>query len=236
MSSSPPSLALYRQLNGSSTPLSASRDVGRIVDLDAYSCYANFKYRLWFIWQIWSAQDSILANAVRMLPWGSMVSGDLWLWEDEDEECIKEFIKDSDLSGPGEIPVEGWKEACRAFEARQSRTTVPANALSHLTPQTRLRFIAWLILAGPVRRDKMLQLKMWRDRGVLLQRGGFRSIAELISSWAESMNLSRQIANFCGVCRLSDFLPMWCETMLAVYSLKDLRSIPWDCACNCFHR
>jgi hypothetical protein len=219
---------------------------------DAYSRYANFKYRLWFIWYIWYTRP---AETGRGPPWRTIVCGadgdvDLWLWEDEDEEYIRGFAS---LHSFAEMPVVGWDDACSALEARLSRTAGSVGPSSHLTPQprfrfawlidplwgkknekrlscltpqTRFRFIAWLIVAGPVRKDQLLR-----------RQEGYRRVDTLINDWAGSTALQvRGVENSCDTCRISHFLPIWSGTMLDMYSLEDLRSIPWDRSCNCFHR
>ncbi|KAJ6551299.1 hypothetical protein B0H19DRAFT_1157146 [Mycena capillaripes] len=104
----------------------------------------------------------------------------------------------------------------RALEVRQSRPKVPASPLAHLAPRTRFRFIAWLLMTGPL-----------RDPGKL------RSVEVLIPEWAKLMNL-RSDTKTCDTCRVSHLLPIWSETMLTVYSYEDLQSVPWDQGCDCF--
>ncbi|KAJ7797928.1 kinase-like domain-containing protein [Mycena olivaceomarginata] len=79
---------------------------------DAYSHYSKFKYRLWFICRTWYTIGS------DSLPWFSLVSGentngDLWLWEDEDEEGIREFAIGNE---PLYISEEDWDDAVLALE------------------------------------------------------------------------------------------------------------------------
>ncbi|KAJ6531272.1 hypothetical protein B0H19DRAFT_474537 [Mycena capillaripes] len=191
---------------------------------DEYSRYANFKHRLWFIWYIWYIAQLQLESGKR-LPWSAVVhgadaNGDLWLWEDEDEKCIKEFAED--LTYVPEMPMEYWDDACRALEARQLRTTELASPLSHLTPKTRLRFIAWLIVAGPVRMNQ------------ILQEGDFR-LGISITRWDRAISDSPHNANSDAETCKCRVLRIWFETMLEVYLLEDLQSTPWYHTCNCFH-
>lgn len=150
---------------------------------------------------------------------GTAVNGDLWLWEAEDEECIKVFAQD--LHPFPDMPPDEWTKACSALEVRRTRTTL-SSSLAHITPQTRLRFITWLMVVGLPRRGKMWS----RD---------FRMLGTFILDWAKLMTLPGT-ANFCGTCRVSHFLPTWLENMLAVYLIDDLRSIPWDNECSCLER
>jgi hypothetical protein len=101
------------------------------------------------------------------------------------------------------------------------RTAVAATPLAHLTPQTRLRFVAWLLVAGPLRKKTILQNKR------------VPSITTLIRRWSKAIALPLT-GETCDVCGVSGVLPVWIETMLEVYSRDDLRSLPWDY--KCLHR
>ncbi|KAJ6551308.1 hypothetical protein B0H19DRAFT_165975 [Mycena capillaripes] len=114
------------------------------------------------------------------------------------------------------MPAAYWGDACHALKSRQSRTKVPASPLAHLAPHTRFRFIAWLLMTGPLK-----------------DLGGLRSIGVLILEWAELMNLRRD-TKICDTCRVAHLLRIWSETMLTVYLYEDLYSSPWYHACNCF--
>lgn len=242
---------------------------------DPYSSYSNFKHRLWLTWYIWYAAQKQY-GAEKRLPWlaivgGADADGDLWLWEDGDEESIQEFTQDlSLLAALPEMPISDWDDACHAFEARQSqptvsvgllekfaqelsldslpelsqaiynwddtssdlearqsRTTASVGLLASLTPQNRFRFIAWLIIAGPVKRD-------------LISRQVFRSleIFKLILLWGTTVSVhpADSEVEICKICGISHFLPLWIETMLTFYLVDDLESIPWNLACDCLER
>jgi hypothetical protein len=190
---------------------------------DAYSRYTNFKYRLWFTYYIWYT----MYEEEHSLPWfvTACVANDLWFWKEEDEECIEEFAKalPSESFRKTVIPMDSeyWNEACQALEMRQSRAM--ASPLTHVTPQIRLYFMAWLMLAGPLRRDIRLE-------------GRVIDIDRLVIDWATSLNLHDGVAEPCDICGVSHLLPIWIETMLQVYSLNDLRSIPWHDKCDCLGR
>jgi hypothetical protein len=156
---------------------------------------------------------------------GADPHGGLWFWEDEDEECIQAFINNRSLGLTGEMPAEDWDNACRALEARQMGSQVTLNPLSHLTPQTRLRFVAWLIIAEVGQKERLLHK---RDIG---------SLHVLIAYWGTSIASSGKVENSkCTICRVSHLLNIWMETMLEVYLPEDLQSIPWDPGCKCFER
>jgi hypothetical protein len=176
---------------------------------DAYSRYTDFKYRLWFTYYIWYT----LYEGEYSLPSfvAACVANDLWFWEEEDEECIEEFA----MALPSESFAESvksmdWDKACQALETRQSRTMV--TPLAHVTSQIRLRFMAWLILVGPLRKDIRVE-------------GHDIHIDDLIFNWAKSLNLHDRAAETCDICQVSRLFPIWIETMIQVYSLDDLRSI-----------
>ncbi|KAF7343343.1 Protein kinase domain-containing protein [Mycena venus] len=190
----------------------------------AHSRYANFKHRLWFTWYIWH----ITMSSQGRPPWlaivcGAEANGGLWFWEDGDEDCLKQFTEDLSLdsSQPGlEMPLECWDDACRTIETHQTRSQPMTSPLVHLAPENRFRIIAWLMIAGPLRKSGRLQ-------------GGFSSIDLLIHDWAKSLILLGN-AKTCDVCGVSGVLPVWIEVMLEVYMLEELQLISWDRECNCF--
>jgi hypothetical protein len=105
-------------------------------------------------------------------------NGDLWLWEEEDEEGIREFA--IGLNEPlciREMTEEDWANTFQALEARFSQTTVAASPVAHLPSQARLRFIAWLLVAGPLRKQTVIHVV------------DIPSIAMLIRNWAQVTNL-----------------------------------------------
>ncbi|KAF8124857.1 hypothetical protein K438DRAFT_1034979 [Mycena galopus ATCC 62051] len=187
---------------------------------------SEMKYRLWFTRYLleFSLFDVISGEAAqrREMFWSFVSGTDLWFWEEEDEEYIQAFSNGWDLSlGMSEVE---WADACRALEARQLQHSHPRtpSPVSHLTPQTRLRFIAWLIVA-------YVQLKEWG----FLWMG--TSLNDLIKSWELSIIIDSTgfTTPECHHCRVS-VMNVWLETMLQVYSIDDLQSIPWYQRCTCF--
>ncbi|KAF7343957.1 hypothetical protein MVEN_01684700 [Mycena venus] len=75
----------------------------------------GFKYRMWYTWYLMeilvpeTAEDAVRRRAEF---WAAMVSGDLWLWEEEDEECIKVFVENHHFLPILEMPREYWDIAC----------------------------------------------------------------------------------------------------------------------------
>ncbi|KAJ7093746.1 kinase-like domain-containing protein [Mycena epipterygia] len=94
--------------------------------------------------------------------------------------------------------------------------------LTHVTAQIRLRFMAWLILVGPIRKEQRLD-----------GQGSDFYIPFLIFYWAKLLKLHDEAEETCDICTVSHLLPIWIETMLQVYSLDDLRSIHWHVECDC---
>jgi hypothetical protein len=192
-----------------------------------FSHYSGFKYRLWFIWYTWNHWSERWESP----PWLDII-GDLWLYEDEDEEYIKNFIEDEEYIKnfidsedlfvfPELFPeLRDWGIACWYLEKRLAQTTVAATLFVHLTPQIRLRFMTWLLVA-------LRRTKMSRNNSI-------PSIAMLVYDWAKSIRLP--LRGTCHACRVSDVLSVWMETMLEVYSRDDVGSLPWDLECNCLHR
>jgi hypothetical protein len=191
---------------------------------------SDFKYRVWFTWHLlkssaWNiAGHGAVESVARTLReadfWKSVrrQAEDIWFWEDEDEEYIKAFIDDRpDDRFFLEMSEAEWSTACLALEARD-RQQCPS-PFSHLTPEARLRFTAWLIVVA-------LYPKVYRfpraHLGVLLQ------------SWSHSIAES-QLPESCRFCGVSTHLNLWMETMLHIYSTDDLQSILWDYPCSCFH-
>jgi hypothetical protein len=191
----------------------------------------NFKYRLWLAWYIvsLSRDPKILADrAVDIwleIAEGSGVVGDLWLWQDDDEDHIRNFTSFPEISfrAGKELSRTDWTKARRSLEEREARMK-SSSPLSHLTSSSRIRIMGWFIIAGPVRHAH-------------LRRGHCQTVNTLIWDWANSVDA---IWNFttpnCEVCGVSGWLDAWIETMLEIYSLRQLRSLPWHLTCNCLER
>jgi hypothetical protein len=164
------------------------------------------------------------------LPWFSLLcgenaNGDLWLWEDEDEEGIREFAIGNEPLSISEMTEEDWNNAFQALEARCSRTTVAANPVAHLPSQARHRFMAWLLVVVALREYRIFELPISRQDNTMM----------LILYWAQATGLPLT-GGTCNMCRVSGVLPVWIETMLEIYPRDDLRLLPWHYKCNCLHR
>ncbi|KAJ7883519.1 hypothetical protein B0H14DRAFT_3748784 [Mycena olivaceomarginata] len=161
---------------------------------DTFSRYSGFKYRVWFIWSIWYRYSVIWPSSP---PWfaiicGSDGNGDLWLWEEEDEEGIREFaignqpLSVSQITEEGndafQITEEDWNDAFQALEA-------------HFFPDNGSR------QSGPLRKQTVIHV------------AEISSIATLIYSWAQVTDLPLT-GGTCDVCGVSGVLPVWIETML----------------------
>ncbi|KAF7377549.1 Protein kinase domain-containing protein [Mycena sanguinolenta] len=190
-----------------------------IHDLDALE--SNIKYRVWFTGFVW-----YMAGEGATPIWETIFSDAsvFWLWQDEDEEHIKEFVQT--LPASHRIPLVSTDGALRTLKAVSiSRAMVAPNLLAHLTPPTRLRVIAWLMVAGLFRKNRK-----FKDEG-------FPSIAVLIHDWAKSTALfsnSAEAAKACNICSVSHLLPVWIETLSQIYSLENLKSLPWS-GCDCLN-
>ncbi|KAJ7915878.1 hypothetical protein B0H13DRAFT_1871625 [Mycena leptocephala] len=208
------------------TPSSSSFSLESSVrNPDASSVYANFKCRVWFTWYIMQMHTAHRpAEFWLAVVSGADANGDLWLWEEEDEEYIKAFIEDHSLISYLDMPLEDWSNAGQALRVRQNRPRPMRGPLSHLTSKTRLRFISWLIVAEVGQKNH------------LLQSGEIGSLGELVAWWGSS-TVADYEEESCELCHgISDLLRVWLETVLEVYLLDDLWSIPWDAECNCFPR
>jgi hypothetical protein len=153
-------------------------------------------------------------------------NGNLWLWEEEDEEGIREFaIGLNEPFNIREMTEDNWDDAFQALEARFSRTTVAANPVAHLPSRARLRFMAWLLVVVAFREYRIFASPISRQDSTMT----------LIRDWAEVTELPLT-GGTCNMCRVSGVLPVWIETMLEIYPRDDLRSLPWHYKCNCLHR
>ncbi|KAJ7751716.1 hypothetical protein B0H14DRAFT_3602421 [Mycena olivaceomarginata] len=172
---------------------------------------SDFKYRVWFTQHLIQSGGAVWRGAEFWIPVSKAdPNEDIWFWEDEDEEHIEAFMDDHPDHLVLEISEEEWSNACLALEARD---------LSHLTPEVRLRFMAWLVAA--------INLKAYRFRRP--------SLRALLQWWRFSI-LEYQLIDCCGICGVSGaHLDLWVETMLHVYSVDDLQSILWDRGCGCFY-
>ncbi|KAJ6466812.1 hypothetical protein C8R45DRAFT_478714 [Mycena sanguinolenta] len=215
----------------SASRLRNQRRHGVPTDLDALRTYsASDDYRVWFIRYIWDRTSGSTLSP----PWWAICgdsdasSGSLWLWEDEDEEYLKVFAAHHSVP---HIRVGDHSDGAYLALAdfRRRSQTIPAAdlILADLAPETRFRFIAWLMVAGPLRKERMLQ-----DAA-----RSFPSIDMLIDDWATSTALRAPepawTMAICSACGVSDVLPVWIETLSTIYSVQDLRSLPWSRSCDC---
>ncbi|KAF7377580.1 Protein kinase domain-containing protein [Mycena sanguinolenta] len=182
---------------------------------------ARDDYGVWFVRYIWDRTSGSTLTP----PWWAICgnsdasSGSLWLWEDEDEEYLKRFAAQHSVA---HIRVDDHSDGAYLALAA-TRAANPT--LAHLTPEMRFRFIAWLMVAGPLRKDRILQ-----DTA-----RSFPSIDMLISDWAISTALRGAAPAIvtCSTCGVSDVLPVWIETLSKIYSVEDLRTLPWSRSCKC---
>ncbi|KAJ7113534.1 hypothetical protein C8R44DRAFT_984739 [Mycena epipterygia] len=194
-----------------------------IPDRDLLARYGDFEHRVWLTW--YSMQVHMPWSASRA-SWLAIIGGtdphgDLWLWEDGDEEQAK-ALRDKNYGYQITIPKEDLVDAFRALEARIRKSWPPAqNVLAHLSPQTRVGIISWLIVAGPLRQSR-------------LKSGDYRMLnfTILLKEWA-TMFCSRSLYP-CNRCQISlTTVRIWAEIMLQVHSVEDLVSIQWSRGCNC---
>jgi hypothetical protein len=193
---------------------------------------SDFKYRVWFTWRLLKSSSWNVARlgVWYVTPtwreegfWRSVARADpdedIWFWEAEDEEYIKAFIEDHPGNHFHEMSEVEWNTACLALRSRaRDRQRQRSSSLSHLTPEARIRFMTWLVVAA-------VYPKEYQFRRV--------SLSVRLQCWRLSISKS-QLIDSCGICRVSDHLDLWIETMLYIYSVDDLQLIPWDRECRCF--
>ncbi|KAJ7113562.1 hypothetical protein C8R44DRAFT_232806 [Mycena epipterygia] len=199
-------------------------DPALIPDEDLLARYGDFEHRVWLTWYSMQMHCIYMTPTKHRASWLAIIEGtgphgDLWLWEDGDEEQAKALHKES---YPFPCPTEDLVDAFRALEARTRTSRPPAqNVLAHLSPQARVAIISWFIVAGPLRQIK---LKSGHSR-MLNFATLFREWATLIY-WRDTQT--------CYGCRIpATALRIWAEIMLQVHSVEDLLSIPWSFGCNC---
>lgn len=194
------------------------------VDLRTHNL--GLKYRVWYTWYLMetlipeTAEDAVLRRAEF---WAAMVSGDLWLWEEEDEECIRVFVDSHHFLPILEMPREYWDIACGGPAGRYGPRDT---SLHHLTPQTRLLFIAWLIVSELGRKHALI-----RQEEI--------DLSGLIWWWGICTNMAmvdlEDLETCCEICEVSQIMKCWMETMLEVYLVHDLGAMLWRPGCDCFH-
>ncbi|KAJ7113462.1 hypothetical protein C8R44DRAFT_710619 [Mycena epipterygia] len=199
-------------------------DPALIPDEDLLTRYGDFEHRVWFTW--YSMQMHMEPTKHRT-SWLAIIEGtdphgDLWLWEDGDEEQAK-AVHDT-YHNPIPCPREDLVDVFRALESRTRKSRPPAqNVLAHLSPQTRVGIISWLIVAGPLRQSK-------------LKSGDYQMLdfTTLLKEWA-TMFCRRSLR--CNRCQISlTAVRIWAGFMKQVHSVEDLLSIPWSFGCNCLKR
>ncbi|KAJ7768222.1 hypothetical protein B0H16DRAFT_310448 [Mycena metata] len=166
-----------------------------------HSAYAGFKNRLWCTWYL---KQTLKGTVDRS--WAQE-----WWWEDEDEQYLEGFALSRSTATQlrGMMTAWEWADACSAFEAHRSQSTTFVNPLTHLTCQSRLRFIVWLNLTTTSK------------------------IHDSIGAWGRFLSLPYR-KEFCPHCGILGFLKTWLETVREVYPLEDLQLIMWEYQCGCF--
>jgi hypothetical protein len=204
---------------------------------DIRNISSEFKYRVWYTWCMLKTSlmnfmvVGIHADETQETFWAAVSdpNDNLWLWKDEDEKYIKSLIDGGIFSSFSDSLVRlqmseaDYVHACRQCEVLkasqlQHRTVSP---VSHLDPPTRLRFMAWLLLvaAHPLKHSTRLCISL------------------LLATWARSIDSFSDfrlgVSPCCGV---EDHLDVWLQTVLHVYSVDELRLMPWKSECSCFPR
>lgn len=181
-----------------------------------------FKYRVWFMRHVIHVVSRRRAESQRSL-WLQMVEGmdaqtDLWLWKDESDE---EYLKTLQLSAVIQWHEDFW-DLATALKTREwthgRRISEPGRALAGISPHERARVVGWLITVAASRKSGRVE--------------------ELISQWANASSIPQGQAGLpCVHCNLPDpVLRSWTQTMMHVYSLDDIRAIPWRAECQCLQK
>ncbi|KAJ7088696.1 hypothetical protein C8R44DRAFT_443982 [Mycena epipterygia] len=150
----------------SPSPPFGSEDWIEIPTVPSLARYATFKYRVLITWYLMEIYGGGKWLPLLRRSWLAMIEGadadkeDLWLWEDEDEESIKALRPHLTLQSQSLYSLRlferDWVDACRALESRTGKPrTIAQKVLARLSPHTRVRIIAWGIVAGPLRRSKL---------------------------------------------------------------------------------
>ncbi|KAJ7235052.1 hypothetical protein C8J57DRAFT_144733 [Mycena rebaudengoi] len=197
--------------------------------LDIGSNGQPFKYCLWFTWYIvMMSSDHHIPSHEIVKTWLAIVKGtngmeDLWAWQDEDEKFLKnQFTWRFVQRNVRPLSTVNWMDGCQAFDQRSVHIP-PEPLFAQLTSEARVCLLGWFIVAGPVRHGNLHYID-------------FLSLSALIKTWGMSTVArldfvpSRQHCEICGV---SQWLDLWITTMLEVYAVDHLASIPWRCTCMC---
>ncbi|KAJ7113541.1 hypothetical protein C8R44DRAFT_855957 [Mycena epipterygia] len=206
-----------------------------IPDRDLLARYGDFEHRVWITWYSMQMRQMYMEPTTHRASWLAIIEGtdphgDLWLWEDGDEEWAKAFHDAYYRDGAYRIPcpTEDLVDALRALETRTRKSRPAAQrVLAHLSPQARVAVISWFIVAGPLRQSRLKS-----------ENYGMLSFATLLGIWGEMFRgINRGIrSDHCTGCWVSRILSIWAEVMLQIHSIEDLTSIPWPFGCNCLER
>ncbi|KAJ7113490.1 hypothetical protein C8R44DRAFT_741085 [Mycena epipterygia] len=123
---------------------------------DLQARYGDFEHRVWLTWYSMRMHMEPTSHRTSWLAIieGTDPHGDLWLWEDGDEEWAKALHGESAYPFP--YPTEDLVDAFRVLEVRTRKSRPPAQrVLAHLSPKARVAIISWLIVAGPLRQSKL---------------------------------------------------------------------------------
>ncbi|KAJ7113483.1 hypothetical protein C8R44DRAFT_930110 [Mycena epipterygia] len=209
------------------TPLPPSYiDPSLIPAQDLLARYGDFEHRVWLTWysmQMHMEPTKYRASWLAIIE-GTDPHGDLWLWEDGDEERAKTLhdTYHEESANPIPCPTEDLLDAFRALEARTRKSRPPAqNVFAHLSPEARVSIISWFMVAGPLRQRE----SKWRYYRVL-------DFTALLREWATMFY--RRSPCLCNHCQIPPTaLRIWAEIMLQVHSVEDLMSTPWPSVCSC---
>jgi hypothetical protein len=117
-------------------------------------------------------------------------------------------------------------DGCQAFDQRSVQIP-PEPLFAQLTPEVRVRLFGWFIIAGPLRSGNFHYTDFFR-------------LNALIEAWATSTTMVKldfiPSIHHCKICGVSQWLDPWITTMLEVYSVDHLASIPWRCMCMCLEK
>ncbi|KAK7026369.1 kinase domain-containing protein [Favolaschia claudopus] len=142
----------------------------------------------------------------------------LWLWEDEDEDELgRRFIAQASNEATRRRFRVDESDHLLAWKLQECSEQIGGSGpLAHLKSTTRIQFLTWLFIVGS---------HFVEDAVVNLQ--------VTIVAWMEFFDRPPTISHGASCNCDPGAIKDWVNVMLQLYSVADLRLMPWGSSCNC---
>ncbi|KAK6992507.1 kinase domain-containing protein [Favolaschia claudopus] len=142
-----------------------------------------------------------------------------WLWENEDERELEQFVRKSTAYLDDPVSVSDLDDFISRGLQDCSKQINGAGRLAYLKSSIRIQFLTWLFIA---------MARFVKD-GITIR------VCETIVTWSRFFHYGPAISHdtHCG-CN-GQALKYWVNIMLQVYSVADLGLMPWGSSCNCLN-